>query len=1137
MSDQTPRMTSAPGQDQQATLPPAQPSAGPDATVARSATDSAATLAPDATRAEAGGDARAPAGYAIEKELGRGGMGVVYLARSLALQRPCALKMILSGAHTGSAEVERFRTEAQAIARLQHPGIVQVFEIGEHDGRPFMALEFCPGGSLDGQLAKNPLAPRAAAKLVQALAEALHAAHTAKVLHRDLKPANVLLTEKGEPKVTDFGLAKKLDEQGATRTGSVMGTPSYMPPEQAEGKKDVGPAADVYSLGAILYECLVGRPPFKAATALDTILQLLAEEPVPVRQLNAQAPADLETICLKCLHKEPRKRYATAQELADDLGRFLGGEPIRARPVSRSERVVKWVRRRPMVAGLLSAVILVTVVGMAAFAWAFGQAVDVRDDAIAKEQETDKARKRADEALRENEKARKNLELEQGKTKDALAKESEARLEAERRREHAEALALRVQLERYFAKAEDRPELLLVGSATLLPKAARLKDQSVSQLLRLQVGAWSGGAARLNGIYALHENLYELGSQGLHHYYAMASSADRRTVLTVSADNTARLREMETGKSMGRPLQLQGVVITLALSADGKTALTGNRDHTAQLWDIATAKPIGPPLQHQDAVKAVALSADGKIALTGSDDKTARLWDRATGKPIGPPLQHQDQVCAVALSADGKTALTGSFDKTARLWDGATGKPIGPPLQHETPVQAVALGGDGKTALTGSMNGAWLWEMATGKPIGRPMQHQGRQAWAVALSADGKTALTASDDGTARLWETATGEQIGPPLRHREAVIHVALSADGRTALTASRGDLVRLWKTKTAEPIGPALQLQGGFVAVALSADGKTALTGSELGTRLWDTATGKPIGPPLQHKGMVFTVALSADGKTALTGSDDHTARLWDTANGRPIGPPLQHKDAVFTVALSGDGKTALTGSLDGTSRFWDPATGKPIGPPLQVMAVALSADAKMALAASADNAVRLWDTATGKPIGPALQLQGGFVAAALSADGKIALTGSLDKTARLWETATGRPIGPPLQHQEKVWTVALSTDGKAALTGSEDGTARLWETATGKQIGPPLQHQDKVTGVALSADGKMALAVAGKTSRYWRVPQPIRGNPERIMLWAQVITGLEVDELTAVRFLDAATWQQRRKRLQELGGPLAN
>jgi len=328
--------------------------------------------------AEPAADARAPAGYEILGELGRGGMGVVYRARQVRLDRLCALKMILSGAHSADAEVARFLVEARAIARLQHPGIVQVFEVGEHDGRPYLALEYCPGGSLDAALARHPLPAREAAARVRALAEAVQAAHAAGVIHRDLKPANVLLTEHGEPKLTDFGLAKKLDEAGATRTGSVMGTPSYMAPEQARGDKDVGPPADVYALGAILYECLAGRPPFRAATAMETLLQVLHDEPVPLRRLSPGTPTDLETIAHKCLEKDPAKRYPSAEALANDLGRYLSGEPIAARPVGRLERGVKWLRRNPVVAGLAAAVgltlLLGTAVSLALAVWAWDQA-------------------------------------------------------------------------------------------------------------------------------------------------------------------------------------------------------------------------------------------------------------------------------------------------------------------------------------------------------------------------------------------------------------------------------------------------------------------------------------------------------------------------------------------------------------------------------------------------------------------------------------------------------------------------------------------------------------------------------------------------------------------------------------------
>ncbi len=324
------------------------------------------------------------AGYEVLRELGRGGMGVVLLARHLELKRLVALKMIQSLVHCCPRQLARFRGEAEVLARLQHPNVVQIYEVGEHEGRPFFALEYLPGGGLDRRLNGTPQPPRQAAQLLRVLARTVSAAHQAGVIHRDLKPANVLLTADDIPKISDFGLAKQIDAAtGQTMTGDVLGTPLYMAPEQAYGRRDaIGPWTDVYALGVMLYELLTGRPPFSGATALDTLEQVVSRDPVPPSRLQVKVPRDLEVICLKCLAKEPARRYGSAADLAEDLRRFLAGEPIRARPAPVWERAWKWLRRRPALtstaaAGLLCAAVLLG----GAFVWLKAAAGEARLEA------------------------------------------------------------------------------------------------------------------------------------------------------------------------------------------------------------------------------------------------------------------------------------------------------------------------------------------------------------------------------------------------------------------------------------------------------------------------------------------------------------------------------------------------------------------------------------------------------------------------------------------------------------------------------------------------------------------------------------------------------------------------------------
>jgi hypothetical protein len=288
-------------------------------------------------------------GYDLLEELGRGGMGVVYKARQIGLDRPVAVKMILAGRHAGPDALARFHEEAKVVASLRHPNVVQMYDAGVHEGLPFFALEFVGGGSLDGKLSGQPLPLREAAELTKTLASAIEVVHRCGIVHRDLKPANILLDADGTPKIADFGLAKMVsDDRGRTATGAVLGTPSYMAPEQAGGRKrEIGPAADVYALGAMLYQMLTGRPPFVGETALDTLLLLATEDAVPPRTICPAVPRALEAVCLKCLRKDPASRYASAGDLAADLDRFLGGLPVKARSAGPIERMARWAGAHP----------------------------------------------------------------------------------------------------------------------------------------------------------------------------------------------------------------------------------------------------------------------------------------------------------------------------------------------------------------------------------------------------------------------------------------------------------------------------------------------------------------------------------------------------------------------------------------------------------------------------------------------------------------------------------------------------------------------------------------------------------------------------------------------------------------------
>jgi WD40 repeat protein len=1070
-------------------------------------------------------------------------MGVVYKARQEKLKRLVALKMILDGDYASSKQRARFRTEAEAVARLEHPHIVRIHEIGDHEGRPYFALEFVEGGNLERKLDGTPLPPQQAARLVQLLAEATHAAHLKGIVHRDLKPANILLARSNsshavalsepngetgwyEPKITDFGLAKKLDDDEAhTKSGTVVGTPSYMAPEQAAGKtRAIGPAADVYALGAILYELLTGRPPFKGAMAVDTILQVLSEEPVAPSRLQPKLPKDLETICLRCLQKEPAKRYASAEALAVDLRHFLAGEPITARPVSTLERAWKWSWRRPAAAALLASAALTLIALLGGSIW-FAQ-------------HTYRQRLQAEELQGQADLARDATERARQDAQKTAAAEAQARSDAQDQQRAAEQATLRARheaadlaLERGLSLCEQgdvRVGLLWLGrSQVYAPPDA----EDLRRTARANISTWC------RRVHVLKQAI-PIGPDSAQ---SLAISPDGSTFLVASYySREAHQYDLVSGAPVGEPLKHDGVIYGVAFSRDGKTLLTAGADKCVRRWRAGSGAALGEPLNHQATVYAVAASPDDKIILTGSADKTAQRWDAATGKPIGKPLPHPRAVRAVGFSPDGKRFATGTLvqnnDAELRVWETATGLPVGDPIMHRTEVRALAWSPDGRFILTCGDNQARFWEVATRSVQGSTLNH-GSGCWGIAFSPDGKRVLTASQDYKFRLWNAETRQLIGQPLHHPGWTYSVAFHPNGKTFLTG--GADVQVWETNEDRPEHTILDLPSDVWQMAFSADGRFVLVSSSDRTvRLCNGATGKVVGEAMSHPNGISHAVLSADGKLALTGCWDRWVRSWDARSGKLLRS-LYQPSHIEAVALSPDGQWALIGGRDGKARLWDLSTGK-LTRTLEhegvVTAAAFSPDNRTCVTGTQGFRVRRWEVATGRSLGKDFSLTGAISTLALSGDNRWLLAGTRgDLSARLGDLTLNQAVGPHLPHRDELSALAISADSKFLLTASFDGTARLWDAATGKALGPPLRHTGQVKAVLFCPDGHTILTAGNdKMVRRHQIPIPVEGTPEQIGRWIQVRTGMGLDEYGGPVSFHAVHWQKFQKDLERLGGP---